>query len=156
MGPQTHFLLPFFIAFILFRLNIISFKLMLLCAFLGVLIDLDHYIEHILHSRKHKFSLAGAWNNSVKLHKFHQRSFIHHEKGALILTVIFLALAFFYWKTALILAISYYSHIFLDWMHLKGVPSVSFRVWKIYDQRSYFEIMLDILLAACIGLMIIF
>jgi hypothetical protein len=146
MNLQTHFLFPFFIALILTKLNLISWKLALLCGLIGVLIDVDHYVEQIAHSKTNRFSLKVAWNNSIRFHRFEQRSFIHHWQGFLMLTLIFLIILFFSWKISLILAIAYYSHILLDYAHLKKEKFLRWKVGKLFVKESYLEIFLDILL----------
>ena len=118
MNPETHFLFPFVIASILAKFNIISWKLVLLCGLIGLIIDVDHYLEHIIHSKSNRFSLKAAWNNSIRFHRFSQRSFVHHWQGALLFLVLFIILGFYYWKLSLVLAIGYYSHLFLDYIHL--------------------------------------
>ena len=117
MNPHTHFLFPFFIALILNKINLISIELVIFCGVIGVVIDIDHYIKHIIHSKKDKFSLIKTWNMSEKFHKYNQRSFIHYKKGALIVSLIILILSFINWKIALITTIGYYSHLLLDNIH---------------------------------------
>ena len=90
MNPHTHFLFPFFIALVLYKLSILSFKFAIICGLIGMLVDLDHYVEHIIHSKSNRFSLLSTWTNSIKLHRFVQRSFIHEGTGFTILTIIFM------------------------------------------------------------------
>jgi len=155
MNPHTHFLFPFFIALILTKLNLISWKLAVLCGLIGVLIDLDHYIEYILHSKSNRFSLRSCWNNAIRLHRFNQRSFIHHWRGFLILSLIFLIVLFFSWKISLILVISYYSHIFLDYIHLKKEKLLRWKLCELFMKESRLEIILDILLVLGIIVLIL-
>lgn len=146
MNPHTHFLFPFFLALILTKLNLLSWKLALLCGIIAVLIDLDHYAEHLLHSRTHKLSLKDTWNNAVKFHRFTERSFIHHWPGFLILSLIFLIILFFTWKISLILALSYYSHLFLDYFHPKKEKFLRWKLGKLFVKESHLEITLDLIL----------
>jgi hypothetical protein len=146
MNPETHFLFPFVIASVLAKLNIISWKLVLLCGLIGLIIDLDHYLEHVFHSKSNRFSFKAAWNNSIKFHRFSQRSFIHHWQGFLILSIVFLILSFFYWKIAFVIAIGYYSHLILDYVHLKKNKTFNWKLGKLYMKESYFEFVLDIIL----------
>lgn len=141
----THFIFPFAIALILTKLDILSLKLAILCGMIGVLIDLDHYIEHILHARTKRFSLKEAWNNSMKFHTFRQRSLIHCWQGAFILTLSFLILMLFNWKIALLLGISYYSHLFLDYIHLNREKILKWKINRIYFRESSLEIILDLI-----------
>ena len=128
MNPYTHFLLPYVISLILVKNGIFTWKLALVCGLVGVIIDIDHFIEHVIHSKKQKLSLLDTWNNATKYHRFYERSFIHNFVGFLIFTVMFLVIYVFDWKIALVLAIAYYSHMFLGYVHLQ--KSTGFR-WKI-------------------------
>lgn len=152
MYPQTHFLFPFFLALILTKLNYLSWQLALLAGIVGVLVDLDHYVEHILHAKTDKFSLIATWNNSIKLHRFNQRSFIHYGKGVLILTIILIITAIFSWQIALALALGYYSHIFLDDIHLRKEKYFRRKMMNLWFKESYFEIVLDVTLV--IGILV--
>ena len=155
MYPQSHFLFPFFLGLILTKFNVISCKMALLAGIIGIIIDLDHYIEHILHAKKNKFSLKDTWNNSVKLHKFEQRSFIHHWQGALVLTFIFLVLLFFNWQITLVLAIGYYSHLLLDYVHFKREKYLRFKIGRLLVKESYTELTFDIILVILIIVLLI-
>lgn len=146
MDPHTHFLFPFAIALILNKLGIISFKLALLCGIFAVLIDIDHYVEYILHAKKNRFSLIATWNNSMRYHRFIGRSFIHHWQGFCILSLVFVALSFFDWKLAFILAIGYYSHILLDHIALRKEGFIKSKVGKVFVKESESEFVLDIIL----------
>jgi len=150
MDPHTHFLFPFTVGLILNKLGIISWKLVLLCGIIGVLIDIDHYIEYVLHAKTNRFSLKGAWNNAIRFHRFEERSFIHHWQGFLVLSLIFLGLFFFYWKIALVLAIGYYSHIILDYVHLRKDKFFSWKIGKLFMKESHLEFALDIILILAI------
>ena len=81
MNPHTHFLFPFFLSAILVKLGILNWKLAIMCGFIGMFVDIDHYIEHIVHSKTNRFSLVSTWTNSIKSHRFIQRSFIHDLTG---------------------------------------------------------------------------
>ena len=151
MDPHTHFLLPFALGLILYKLGLISGELALLAGIIGVLIDLDHYVEHILHAKTNRFSLRAAWNNSIKLHRFNQRSFIHYGQGALVLTLLFMVMAYFNWRLALVLAVGYYSHLLLDLPFHPGNKK-AFR-WKIgpyYLKETHLELVIDLVLMVVI------
>lgn len=146
MLPHTHFIFPFSIALFLARFNVISLEFALLCGLIGVLVDLDHLIEHILHAKKKRFSLKDTWNNSIKIHKFHQRSFIHFWKGVVILTIVFGIIAYFDWKIALIFIIGYYSHLFLDVIHDQTKHFMKWKIGELFIRESHLEFILDVLL----------
>lgn len=154
MNPHSHFLFPFIIALILVKLNILSWQLAIACSLIAVFIDIDHYVEHILHYKRNRFSLKATWNDSVKPHRFCHWSFIHHWNGALILTAIFAIILLFNWKISLILGIAYYSHFFLDHINLKANKFVPFRILNFDIVQSNIEILLNT--AVLIGLIAFF
>ena len=146
MLPQTHFLFPFFLGIVLVKLELFSWEYALLAGVVGVLVDFDHYIEHIIYAKKNKFSLRATWNNSVKSHKFNQRSFIHYTFGALIITILLLVLLIFNWQLALVIALGYYSHLFLDFAHLTGREVWRIRLGRFYLKESLTEVVIDLFL----------
>lgn len=144
MNPITHFLVSFVLSLLLFKLNIIPFEYALICGIISVLIDIDHYIEYVIHAKSNRFSLKAAWNNSIKLHRFKTRSFIHHWRGAFILTIIFVIILLFNWKISLILALAYYSHLVLDIHHLTK-KNLRLKIEGWFWTEPYSEIALDII-----------
>ncbi|MBW2998080.1 metal-dependent hydrolase [Candidatus Woesearchaeota archaeon] len=151
MYPPTHFLLPFTIGLIFIKLGIFNIYHVFICAILGVLIDIDHYIMHIIKSKDKKLSLRDTWNQSTKYHAFRQRSFIHHNKGILIVSLIVILLFFINMTSAYIIAIAYYSHIILDYIHItKQEKYYKFRIFSLYLRESYSEVDLDIALSILI------
>ncbi len=155
MLPQTHFLFPFALALILDKFQIIPWQLAILTGVIGVLVDLDHLVEHIIHAKKNKFSLRATWNNSIKLHHFNQRSFIHHWRGALFILLLLVILSLFYWKISLIIAIGYYSHLFLDFSHLTKGKAWRIKLGKYYFQESTSEIIFDLILVVLIVILLL-
>ena len=155
MYPQTHFLFPFFVALLLQKMGFLSWKLALLAGIIGVLVDLDHYAEHILHAKKKKFSVIDTWNNSVKLHKFHQRSFIHHWQGFVIVTLVLVTLAFFNWQLTLAFALGYYSHLLLDYIHLNKAKSWAAKLGYFYLKEPWGEVVLDVVLVVGIIMLLL-
>lgn len=153
MYPHTHFLFPFFLGLLLSKFGILSWKGALLAGIIGVLIDLDHYVEHILQAKTDKFSLRATWNNSIKLHRFQQRSFIHDAKGCVLLTVLLVGIALFSWKAALAGALGYYSHLLLDFPSLRKEKKVREKVGSLYFRETYGEMVLDILLV--VGIVVV-
>ena len=155
MYPQTHFLLPFFVGAILVKLGWFSWELALLAGIFGVLIDLDHYIEHIFHAKKNRFSLAHTWNTSVITHKFEQRSFIHHKVGAVVVTLLLIVLAVFSHLWSLMFALAFYSHMLLDHVHMKHPHQIIIKLFGFYERESKVELVLDVLLIIGIVLVVI-
>lgn len=150
MNSQTHFLFPFFLCLVLYKLQFVSLKLAVIAGFVGVLIDLDHYIEHIKHAKKNKFSIKDTWNNSEHFHKFPQRSSIHHETGATIITLLLILTALMDYKIALVLAIAYYSHLYLDYLWIEKPHYMRMKFGKLYFRETHFEFVLDIILILAI------
>ena len=155
MLPHSHFLFAFLIGLIFTKLGFFSWKFALFCGIIAVLVDLDHYVEHILHAKKDKFSIRATWNNSIKLHKFNQRSFIHYFKGAIFLTVLFAAIYLINAKIALVLAIGYYSHLLLDLPYFHKQKILRLKLGKWYFNEKYPEIIFDVLLVIILSLLFI-
>lgn len=127
MYPPVHFLFPFMLTFLLHQNGLIPLYPAFLAGFVGLFVDVDHYIEHMLYAKKDRFSLRRTWNNATYYHRFNERSFIHHWQGLLLLSLLFAAMAFFSWQTALAMAIGYYSHMLLDHVHMKKTSGFSFK-----------------------------
>ncbi len=155
MNPPTHFLFPFFFGLVLTTFAVISWKLALLTGIVGILIDVDHYIEHILHAKTDKFSLRDTWNNSIRLHRFNQRSFIHEGIGILLVTVILGIVAAISWPLALALALGYYSHILLDDIHTNAHRYLRGKILNLWVEEPYAELILDMLLIVGIFVLLI-
>jgi len=143
MNFFTHFLFALTIGVILAKLNIISNELALVCAFAGMLVDIDHYFVHIIKNKTNKFSILSMWNNSIKHRRYSQKSFIHYWKGGLLLTIIFLVIIYFYTQLGLVLLIGYYSHLFLDSFDMKKLKILRFRINKIYFGIAKAEVILN-------------
>lgn len=156
MNIHTHFLFPFFIALLFSKLGFFSWKFALLAGIVGMLVDIDHYIEHIIHTKKNRFSLRDTWNNSIKLHRFNQRSFIHEGIGVFILTILFLIVAYFNVYFSLALFMGYYSHILLDGIYLRHSQHFRGKVSSFFLKESYAEIVLNVILLALIVLLFLF
>jgi len=142
MNPHTHFLLPFLIGMIFENLGIFTFEQALLCGLLGVLVDIDHYIEYVIHTGK--FSVIGMWNNAYKYHRFEERSFIHHLEGMILITFFIMLLAGLDWALAWMLAIAYFSHMALDYLHLKKEKIFRWKFLMLYMRETRLELILDV------------
>ncbi|MBT3691489.1 hypothetical protein HOD75_02940 [archaeon] len=113
MYPFTHFLFAFFIGEILVKYNIFNHQIALITALIATLIDIDHFIYYGI---KHKdWNLKHAWNGAV-YKKEPERTFIHHKLGFILITLIIIATYFINPIISYILAIAYYSHMFLDYI----------------------------------------
>lgn len=155
MYPWTHFLFPFFIAEILVSFSYLNHWHPLIAGIIGILIDLDHPVEFAFVRRK--FSFRQAWNNSVVSHKINGRTFIHHWLGILIVAILCFGLLFFNPSLALIVAFGYYSHILLDYIHVKVLDkSIRFREFGFSFRIPEYELVLDIFLLFGIVVLFIF
>jgi len=155
MNIQTHFLLPFFLGLILYKLGFVSVGLAVVCGLVGMLIDMDHVIEHMLHQKKNRFSLRAAWNNSIRFHRFNQRSLIHSWPGLLILSGVFLLVVWWNWRWSWILAIGYYSHLVLDFGDFRERKFLRWEIEGVYLKESYKEIVLNLFLLMGIVLLLL-
>jgi hypothetical protein len=151
MYPQTHFLVPLFLGLILAKFNLLTPKLALIAGIIGALVDIDHYIEYIIHTKKNRFSIKAMWNNSIKFHKFSARSFIHHWRGISIISILLgIYLIFFQsqWQIALTVALGYYSHILLDHYKLGRLFHKKYvyksKIIGMYVRLPLLELVLDL------------
>ena len=145
MYPQTHFLVPFALAEILVKLGLFNHKLALIAGVVGVIIDLDHYLHRII--IHHDFSVKSAWNKAILQHDIHgERTFIHHWSGLVAVTIILLALFFLSWHVSVALFLGYYSHLFLDGLHLHIKKRWKFKEGGLIFKIPVYEIILDIIL----------
>jgi hypothetical protein len=155
MYPWTHFLFPFFIAEVLVSLSYLNHWHALIAGVVGVLIDLDHPIEFVLVRKK--FNFRKAWNNSVVSHKVDGRSFIHHWSGILVVILICLVLLYFIPLLALILALGYFSHIFLDYVHLNFLKrKIKFKEFGFAFRIPEYELLFDFVLLILVIFLLIF
>ena len=154
MYPWTHFLFPVFLVEILVHISYLNHWHALIAGLIGVLVDLDHPIEFALVRKK--FNLRQAWNNSVVSHKVEGRTFIHHWLGILIVAIICFGLLFFNPLYALLLSLGYYSHILLDYVHIKVLnKSIKFKEFGFSIRIPESELIFDVfLLLGIIGLFV--
>tara|TARA_Y100000310_G_scaffold89923_1_gene87166 strand:+ start:115504 stop:115974 length:471 start_codon:yes stop_codon:yes gene_type:complete len=148
MYPQTHFLFVLLLGLTFTKYGYLNWKLSLLAAFLSSVIDIDHYIEHIIHNKKDRFSLKKTWNDAIHYNKFYEWSFIHRWQGMLLVTLIVVILFIFNWTWALVIALAYYSHMILDYINInyKAKHMVHIKEWKIFIDIPWYEIVFDLLL----------
>jgi hypothetical protein len=156
MYPQTHFLFVLLIGLILGKLSYLDWKFALLAAILSSIIDFDHYIEHIIHNKKDRFSLKKTWNDAIHYNKFYEWSFIHRWHGMLLTTLIVVILSFLHSTSAIVISLAYYSHIILDYINIniKAKHMVHIKGWKIFVDIPYYELIFDV--ALLLGIILIF
>ena len=156
MYPQSHFLFSFFIGTVFVKLGFFDYKIALFIAIIGMLIDIDHYFVFLSKKKYRNHSPKHAFNLAVK-GIYRGRSFIHKRFGFILITAIILSL--FYTNKTLfwIFGLGYYSHIFLDYMHLNILKirgNIVINEFGFVEKIGKFEVMLDIFLAIAIFLLI--
>ena len=155
MYPQTHFLFSFLIALIFAKYGVFDYKIAFFIAILAVLMDIDHFIVFAL--KKHNYSLKDAWNADIG-GKYKGRTFLHHYSGFILITII-VTILFFLNKTWFwIIALSYYSHIFLDYAKLnilKIKEKMTINELGFKEKINKFELLFDIFLVIGIVLLLI-
>ncbi|MBU0670794.1 MAG: metal-dependent hydrolase [Patescibacteria group bacterium] len=143
MYPQTHLLAGLAAGEVAASLGAISQPEALLVAGLAMAIDIDHYLYFVI---KHgSWSLEKAWNAAVARREEGERTWLHHWWGFVFVSAIIVLLAFFSQAWALILALAYYSHYFLDHVP-NSTRQIRFKVLKASFKLSYLEIILDVIL----------
>ena len=155
MNVPSHFLFPLFIGLVLKKFGLISYEMVILCALVGVFVDIDHYIENIIHAKTNRYSLINAWNNAMKYHRFQQRSFIHHIEGFILLSTFIAVMVFVDLNWAVIVAVGYYSHMILDYIPLNQNKYMRWHISKIFFSETQGELNLDILIIILIAITMI-
>lgn len=154
MYPQSHFLFSFFVASIFVKFGVFNWKIALLVGLVGMLIDLDHFLNFAV--RRKDYDLKDAWNAVVVRH-FIGRTFIHHWIGFIITTALIVGL--YYWNITWfwIISLGYYSHMFLDYVKIN---ILKIRGTEVIREEGYvmrlskFEAMFDIFLV--IGIILLY
>ena len=154
MYPQSHFLVPVVFGGVLVHFGFVSWVVVILAGLVGVLVDIDHLFEHVIHARGDRWNLVKVWNQSMAFHRWRQRSFIHDASGVLLVTVLLCFLYFLSPLAVFVLGLGYYSHIILDHVHTNYFGKVKFSLFGVQIREGIFEIVLDFLL--CIFLILIF
>ena len=154
MYPQSHFLVPFIFVEFLSRFDFFSWKVAILAGIVGVLVDVDHLFEHVIHASGDRWNLLKVWNQAIVGHRWRERSFIHDTSGVLLITALLFFLYFLSPLAVFVIGSGYYSHILLDHVHTSyfGKVNISFLGLKI--REGVFEIVLDVLL--CVFLILIY
>lgn len=145
MYPLSHFLVPFVLAEILIKFGYLNHRLAFLCGLMAVLIDFDHYLHRVfIH---HDFSLKNTWNKAVTNHDIHgERTWLHHWKGFLVVTLVLTIIYFINQVWCLILSLAYYSHIILDRLHLQVHRVLKLKEFHLVFRIPFYEIFLDLVL----------
>lgn len=112
MYPQTYFLVALLIAVIAAKFGFLTMPQAFIAAAIAVLVDLDHFFLAYARNR----SFREAWRNAVDTHT--DETFLHSMKGFLTFILVKAAVFVFSSTWALMLAIAYWSHLFLDTVHI--------------------------------------
>jgi hypothetical protein len=155
MYPQSHLLFAFLVSLIFVKFGIFSYQTALLIAIFAVFIDLDHFINFAI--KKGDYSLRDAWNAGILKH-MKERTFIHHHFGFILITSIIILLFFLSRTWFWIIALAYYTHMFLDYAKLNVLKikgKMTIREAGFVEKISKFELMFDIFLGAGIIFLII-
>jgi len=113
MFPQTHLITGIFLSMILIKLNILSIEYAIVLVLVTVLLDIDHLITFI-HECK-KFSVKEIWDDGFYHHKHTKRTWLHFEKGILLVLLITTILIPINIQLAIAICIGYFLHILLDY-----------------------------------------
>lgn len=160
MYPQSHFLVSLLIGLVFAKLGFVegfTYIHAFYVALVGLFVDLDHYVTFLVKYKYKDFSLRDAWNRAVK-GLYRGRSFIHHEAGIVIMTLIFVWLFFNYKILFWIFALGYYSHLLVDYGHfniLKIKEKMTFKEMGFVTKIDKFEVLFDIFLLIGIVLLLV-
>ncbi|USN45184.1 MAG: metal-dependent hydrolase [Candidatus Woesearchaeota archaeon] len=155
MYPHSHFLFGLFLGIVLLQAGILSSTGVILLSVLAVLIDVDHFLYFAF---KHKSaSVRNAWNAAVVFHEKGERTFIHNSLGGVLVLVLCVLLFFISSQLSIIVLVAYLSHMLLDYMPFPSSTSKKFSasIFKFSLAVSYRELVFDVLLTLCIGIMLI-
>lgn len=115
MFPHTHAIAGILLGIVGYKLGLITNYDILIISILTTIIDIDHYIMHILIMKD--YSLFGFWNQICKLKHPLYRSIIHRKQGMVLMTIISAIILYFSQRIAFIIASAYFMHILLDNMY---------------------------------------
>jgi len=153
MYPQTHFLASLLTGMIFSKFGVFDYKVALFVGLAGMFVDIDHFIVFVLKYKEMNFK--HAFNQAVK-GLYHGRSFIHHQIGIVLMTLVIVALYFYSQTWFWIIGLGYYSHLFIDYAHLnilKIKGKMTIEEFGIIERINKFEVLLDIFLAVGIILL---
>ncbi len=113
MFPQTHLITGIFLSIILIKLNILSINYAIILVLVTFLLDIDHVINFIYECKK--FSIKEIWNDGFDHHKHTKRTWLHFEKGILLVLIITTILLLINIQLAIAICSGYFLHILLDY-----------------------------------------
>ncbi|MFA6027357.1 MAG: metal-dependent hydrolase [Patescibacteria group bacterium] len=152
MYPQTHLLSGIVIGLAANQLGYLNVQETLAVPALTTLLDVDHYL---FYSFKYKtLNFRKTWEAAVKNKETGERTAIHHWLGFLCFTLLIIFLFYYYQPFGIILALSYYTHILLDYLPIYG-KKIKFKIFNLKFQLTTEEVALDCLfLLSCVILLI--
>ena len=154
MYPQTHFLASLFIGMVFSKFGFFDYKIALFVGVAGMLVDMDHFIVFVLKYKE--LSFKHAFNKAVK-GLYHGRSFIHHQIGIALITLIIFILYFYNLTLFWIIGLGFYSHLFVDYAHLNILrirEKMTIKEFGLVERINKFEVLLDIFLV--LGIILLF
>ena len=102
-------------------------------------------------------SFKDAWNKNIK-GLYSGRSFIHHWIGFVLIRLIIILLFYFNRTLFWIIGLGYYSHMFLDYVHLNVLKireKIIIKKFGIVERINKFEVLFDIFLIVGIVLLVL-
>lgn len=150
MYPQSHLLSGLATGAIAQKLGYFSYQDTIFLTSLTTGLDIDHYLYYAC---KYKtLSLSKAWQAAVIKKETGERTAIHHALGFLLFTIFLIIIFFCDRRWALILGLSYYLHILLDYLP-PGKKSVKFKILGFTFNLTRVEIFFDFVLIILIVLL---
>ena len=113
MLPHTHLITGIFLSIILIKLNILSINYAIILILVTFLLDIDHVINFIYECKK--FSIKEIWDDGFYHHKHTKRTWLHFEKGILLVLIITTILIPINIQLAIAICSGYFLHILLDY-----------------------------------------
>lgn len=147
MLPHTHLLVGLMLGMLAWKNDILTWELAIVVGLIAALIDIDHLYAYHKHHRD--WSIKGAWLRALKFHE-PERTIIHHAYGFIAITILLIILGVFSPIIMIVGGLAYYSHYFLDHVHVKYEGLL--RREKVTIPLSYLEMMLDMI---CISVVLI-
>lgn len=146
MYPQTHFLFSLLVGMIFAKFGIFDYWVAFFVGLAGMLVDIDHFIVYVFKYKDIDFK--DSFNKAVK-GLYRGRSFIHHIFGFVLITLIIILLYFSNKTWFWIIGLGYYSHMFVDYVHLNVLKireKMTIKEFGIIEKINKFEVLFDLFL----------
>jgi len=153
MYPHAHFIAGILVGTIGFRLGFIEFYDIFIIGAISVLIDLDHYIHHIVHYGEWhpvKFWNHTAMASAGRGKPLHERTFIHHKNGFIVISIIIAIVTLINFRVGFIKAAAYYSHMILDHLKYFHIKSGKFKMIEFHGLKLVYSLQEEVIFAAMV------